>query len=430
MNLSMQMDMHQSQRLILTPQLELSLSILKMGSDELDYLVEEELLSNPLLEVSESYYDQNEKHYTSQNKSDYINSIPDTYISEENLTHFLLTQLNVYKGIIDDEVRSVIRFLIYSLDYRGYLPYKTEQLIELLQKSPDVIESAVRVLRQFEPQGIGAGNIEECLLVQTNDENVEMLIKNHLEDIAHNNITKIEQATGLDVSRIIQCIQDIKGMNPIPSGGYGEKVSQEFIYPDFVVKHKEAGLEIEYIKKKSSYLTINMNCIEWLNQKQIVKYEEDYKKSKLNEAQYLIKSIRQRESTLEKIVLTILERQKKFFEKGKLYLSVLSMKEVANLIEMHESTVSRAISGKYLECKWGSFELKYFFSNKLKQTVDDRNPIIMLQKAIDAEDKKKPLSDANISSLLKTKGINISRRTVSKYREQLRIPSSKARMTW
>jgi len=430
MDYNMQMDMHQSQKLFLTPQLELSLSILKMDSDELDYLVDEALLNNPLLDVSERYYDQGKYYYTSLNKSDYINAIPDTHVSEDDLTHFLLTQLNVHNGIISNDVRRVIRFLIYSLDYKGYLPYTIEELIELLQKPSEIIESAIHILRQFEPQGIGSRNIVECLMVQTNDENILKIIKNHLEDIAYNNITKIEEVTGLDPNTIIQCIKEIKSMNPIPSSGYGEKVSQEFIYPDFVVKNRETGLEIDFIKKKASYLTINMKGIEWLNQKQIIKYEKEYKKAKLNEAKYLIKSIRQRESTLKKILLTILERQKTFFEKGKLYLSAMSMKEVANLIGMHESTVSRAISGKYLQCKWGSFELKYFFSNKLKQTVDNRNPMIMLQKIIEEENKKKPLSDSNISSLLKTKGINISRRTVSKYREQLKIPSSRARIIW
>ncbi|MCT4544792.1 MAG: RNA polymerase factor sigma-54 [Vallitalea sp.] len=433
MDYSMDMNISQSQGLIITPQIEQSLNILKMDSDELGSLIEDKLLNNPILEISETYYKKS-KYNLTDSVDEYINSIPDEKTYDKDLYKFLLMQLHTHTNNLTNKQINIAEQIIYSINEKGYLPYEPEELANIFESSISDISKIIRLIKSFEPKGIASKNLCECLLFQTKDENIKMLITFCLEEIAANNLSKIISKTNMSIETIINYIKIIKKMNPIPSRGYAINPKNCYIYPDIVVVKNKEGFLIEIVKRKASYLTINNKYLEWINKSNVNENSAKTNQVLLQDAKFLIKAINQRELTLEKIVSTIIKKQIKFFEEGKKYLTVLNMKEIADEIEMHESTVSRAVNNKYLQCRWGIFELKYFFSNKSQQGSYDgnivMNPHELIKEIIKTEDKLKPLSDEKISQLLKQKGIALSRRTVTKYREQMKIPKSKERIKW
>jgi RNA polymerase sigma-54 factor len=429
MEYSIDLNVSQSQGLIITKRIEQSLNILKMDSDDLNNLVEDELLNNPILEISEEYYQKSNKYNQFENMDSYINSIPDNKSNENDLYKFLIMQLNTNKSNLTKQQLSIAKHIIYSIDKKGYLPYDSEEIANILKKPTIEITTIINIVKSFEPKGIASRNLCECLLGQTDNEDVRYLITNYLEEIASNNISKISSETNMTKETIIKYIKIIKKMNPIPSLGYSTSQTNCYIYPDIIVVKKDDKFLIEMVKRKSSYITISDKYLNWIN-KNKTKDKESFQKASI-----LIKAIRQREQTINKIVEKIIEKQVQFFEKGKLYLVPMNMSEIADEITMHESTVSRAINSKYLQCKWGTFELKYFFSNKsqrnnLSNSNNLMNPHELIKEIINTENKNKPLSDEKISKLMKDKGITISRRTVTKYREQMKIPTSKGRIMW
>ncbi|MCT4597947.1 MAG: RNA polymerase factor sigma-54 [Vallitalea sp.] len=428
MEFGIDLNVSQSQGLIITKRIEQSLNILKMDSDDLNNLVEDELLNNPILEISEQYYKKSNNYNQFENMDNYINSIPDKDSNENDLYKFLVMQLNTNKSNLSKQQLSIAKNIIYSIDKKGYLPYDSKELANIFQKPVTEIAKIINLIKSFEPRGIASRNLCECLLLQTDNKEVRHLITNYLEEIASNNISKISSETNMTRETIINYIKIIKNMNPIPSLGFSTNQLNCYIYPDIIVVKKEDKFLIEMVRRKSSYITINDKYLNWIN-KGDTKDKELFQKATI-----LIKAIRQREQTINKIVEKIIDKQIHFFEKGKLYLVPMNMSEIADEIMIHESTVSRAINSKYLQCKWGTFELKYFFSNKSQRNLSNSdnlmNPHELIKEIINDENKSKPLSDEKISKLMKEKGIAISRRTVTKYREQMKIPSSKGRIKW
>ena len=292
------------------------------------------------------------------------------------------------------------------------------------------------MIQTFEPIGVGARNLKECLIIQLAakgllDEVTEYIILNHLEDLGDNKLNKIAKAIGISVSQVQMVSDLIRTLEPKPGRSFAGGENVKYIVPDVFVE-KMAGDYI-VISNESSIPHImvspyyNSLAREAKNDEELSKYITD----KFNSALWLIKSIEQRKRTIYNVVTAVVRHQKEFLDKGPKYLKTLTLKQVADDIGMHESTVSRSVNGKYMQTPRGVFEIKYFFSGGITgqdgEGVSSNSIKTMIKEIIDGENPAKPFSDQDIVGVLSERGIEISRRTVAKYREGMNILSSSKR---
>jgi RNA polymerase sigma-54 factor len=327
-------------------------------------------------------------------------------------------------------------FIIESLDNKGYLGCSLQDISLLINESVVDVERVLRLIQTFDPVGVAARNLSECLMIQLKekgiqDKNAYIIVEKYLEDIAANRIQKIAKDLRISVKRVQNICDIIKMLEPKPSRGFiVDSDNIRYIVPDATIEKVNDDYVVIINDSYLPTLTINnhyKNMINELEDKEASKFLAD----KLNSSMWLIKSIEQRRITLYKVVESILKFQRKFFDEGKEALRPLVLKDVADDIGMHESTISRATNGKYVQTPRGLFELKYFFASSVSERdgdgVSSTSVKTIIQKLIDEECPQKPLSDQKITEKLKEAGINISRRTVAKYRDELRIPSSSMR---
>ena len=442
MQLGMDVSIQQTQKLALTPQMEQSLSVLQMGSEELNQCIEEEVLSNPMLDYAKEpekkevrrsqgegigYYSRKKTEDTDYQS--YLNAIADEKSEDTELAEYLRMQL--YTKKISPRRQKIGKYLIECLEESGYLKMDMDELAKGIGLSKEELEREIRFMQTLEPCGVFARDLKECLLLQVEGEEqmqrqARLLIEKYLDEIAQNKIPQISKQTGLTTAEITKTIQYIKEeLEPVPGRGYGCANRNEYIYPDITVKEDEKGYRIILNKEKVHTLELNREYLPMLGQVHSSE-ENKYLKEQYQKAKILLRNIGKREETLAAVAEAIVDWQREFFEKGKASLKPMNLLDIAQELDVHESTVSRAVRDKYLECRWGIFELKYFFSNK---TSDGNNCKVLtcIQEIIRSENKQKPLSDAKIAEQLEKKGIRISRRTVTKYREQMQIPNTQMR---
>ncbi|MCI8326875.1 MAG: RNA polymerase factor sigma-54 [Lachnospiraceae bacterium] len=441
MQIGMDISIRQTQKLVLTPQMEQALSVLQMGAEELNQCIEEELLSNPMLdssgedekkEIRQSYgegirYRARKSNEDEDGQSE-LNAIADEKSYDTGLKEVLRMQLYAKKVGAKRQRRA--EYLIECLEETGYLKIESEELTKSLQITQEELEKEIAFLQQFEPCGVFARDLKECLLLQLKGEDektekLRLLVGNYLNEIAGNKIPQISKETGWTLEETIEVVQDIKKeLEPIPGRGYGSETNN-FIYPDITIKQDDDGYHVIYNRERIRNLELNREYLSLLSG-QYGKEENDYFQEQYQKAQIFIKNIGKREETLRAVTEAIVDYQRTFFERGKAFLKPMNLWDIAQELEIHESTVSRAIRDKYLECRWGIFELKYFFSNKTSEG-NHCNVRSLIEEMIKAENKKRPLSDAKIAEQLESRGVRISRRTVAKYREQLSIPNTQRR---
>lgn len=397
------LEINQSLRLALTTEMKLSLKILEMGLENLLKFLEEEKSKNNGIEIE--YIG---KNYRQEKKE--METIENIDIEvEKNLIDFLEEQLSYEK--IESDLKKYINFFINNLDEKGYLIESKERLYKRIGGKRKDFNKALKIFQNFEPEGIGAENLVECLLIQSkkyNSNDLNIIIKNHLEDIAKNDIEKIFFETKIPKEEIEIYINYVKKLNPKPARGYFINNKNNYIVPDIFLKKKENELEIEINKENFPKIKIS--------------------KEKLSKKEYLriiaiSKAIEKREETLSKVANYILNFQKESILK-KYPLKTLKIKDVAYDLEIHESTVSRAIKDKYIKVEGGKIEsLKNFivFNSERERAKT------LIYDIIDKEDRKKPISDEKLAFYLKKNGVEIQRRTVTKYREELGILSSRER---
>ena len=438
MQLGMDVSIQQTQKLALTPQMEQSLSVLQMGTEELNQCIEEEVLSNPMLDYAKEpekkevrrsqgegigYYSRKKTEDTDYQS--YLNAIADEKSEDTELAEYLRMQL--YTKKISPRRQKIGKYLIECLEESGYLKMDMDELAKGIGLSKEELEREIRFMQTLEPCGVFARDLKECLLLQVEGEEqmqrqARLLIEKYLDEIAQNKIPQISKQTGLTTAEITKTIQYIKEeLEPVPGRGYGCANRNEYIYPDITVKEDEKGYRIILNKEK-------VHTLEYLPMLgQVHSSEENkYLKEQYQKAKILLRNIGKREETLAAVAEAIVDWQREFFEKGKASLKPMNLLDIAQELDVHESTVSRAVRDKYLECRWGIFELKYFFSNKTSDG-NNCNVLTCIQEIIRSENKQKPLSDAKIAEQLEKKGIRISRRTVTKYREQMQIPNTQMR---
>lgn len=455
LKLGYDLTLEQSQKLIMTPELRQAIQMLQYTSLELNNYIKQEMEVNPLLEwekpveeVQEvadteiksdeteidwkeylekyddiSYkveVDKNKKHYSFENYTSY----------GETLKDYLIEQLNMIN--IDTPDYKTGEYIIQNIDNNGYLIANIEEIAEQLKRSTEEVEAILSVIQSFEPYGVGARNLKECLLIQLKDErdyNIKQIVEDHLEDIAQNKIAVISKALGISNSETQKYIDIIKSLEPKPGRSFRGSEDVKYIIPDATIEEINDEFFIFINDITGPRLNINeyyKNLIKTTKDQKTTEYLE----SKFNSAMWIIKSIEQRRQTMYKVIESILKHQKDFFLYGEKSLNPLTLKDVAEDIEMHESTISRATSGKYVQTPRGLFELKYFFTAGLSAKVGEISTTSVksiIKSIIKDEDPKKPLSDQVITDMLKAREITVSRRTVAKYREELNIPSSSMR---
>ena len=452
------LNLTQEQKLIMTQQMQLSIKLLQMSTYDLREYIEKEFSENPVLEAQ--YEDTKEvskeqdrleykellkylesDNYGSQSYGEYDDEeiSPFTFISKpESLTDYLEGQ--ILELPIDEYMRSVCSYMVECLDQKGYLDIKKEELMNELDCSEETFNRALIVIQNLEPTGIGARDLKECLEIQLerkgeNDPIVKEIIDNHLDDLADNRYQVIAKDLDITPKKAQDYGDLIKTLEPKPSRGFytGDEVG--FIIPDAEIRKIDGEFLILMNDGVLPMLSVNPLYKDILKDSTNDKEATEYVKEKIEKAMFLIKSIEQRKSTLYKVLQKILEKQKDYFEKGEKYLKPMTLKEIAEKLEMHESTISRAIRDKYILTSMGTIKIKNLFvnsiSNKEKSNGEEDVTVINIKKALEEvikkEDKRKPLSDQAISEILKEKGMVISRRTVAKYREELGIKSSSKR---
>ncbi|EEA85530.1 RNA polymerase factor sigma-54 [Peptacetobacter hiranonis] len=448
MNFKNTLELNQSQKLILTTQLKQSLAILNMSRLEVEEEIRKESESNPLLEAEkneegidwEKYIkhmesinirqDKNDAPYSSENAVDFENMIRST----SNLYDYLIDELKYFK--LTFEEKRICKYIIDSLDEDGYLRINDKEIYDALRVDASLFRRCLDIVQQLDPPGIGARNISECLILQLermgiSNNIVENIIMNDLELIGRNKLKDIAKKYKISIEKCKEAIEIIRHLDPKP----GRACSNDkcvYVQPDVIVD-KIDGKYIVHTNEKDVYnIKINDFYRNMMTDKDSDKEAKEFIKDRLNSAATLIKNIESRKSTILRIAEAIIDEQQEFIQKGEKYIKPMKMKDIADKLEIHESTVSRGVNGKYMLTPFGLYEFKFFFNAALEtdNSSDGASSAGIkrdIKDIIDGENKKKPLSDDAISKMLKEKGVSVARRTVAKYREELGIPSSSRR---
>ena len=454
MKIGYELTIEQTQKLSMTPELIQAIQILQYNNQELNEYIDKELLENPILE-SEYHkesdteididslrdqliqadenveaYKQWESHSTSDEYS-YENFVAFNY----TLTEFLIEQLHF--SSLKGQDAEIGRYIIENIDDNGYLSMSLEEICSVLDVDLDSCERVLDLIHTFEPSGVGARDLNECLIIQLASlgeltDEIEFIISNRLKDLADNKYALISKEVGISLTEVQGIADLIKTLEPKPGRGFDSDNSIKYILPDIYVEETNG----EYIVSANDGSTPSLHISSYYNslteEAKSDKELSNYLNNRFNSAMWLMKSIEQRKKTIYNVASAIVQFQNDFFTKGERFLKPLTLKQIAETVGVHESTVSREINGKYMQCPRGVFELKYFFTggilNEDGSGVSSNSIKSMIKEFVDAEDDKKPLSDSKISEMLHEKGIDISRRTVAKYRDDIGIlPSSKRR---
>lgn len=369
----------------------------------------------------------------------------------ETLSDYLHHQLSWFEAT--DEVRKMAERIIFSLDSNGYLKTPLEELIpaspEELNGSAEtyraeqqqIAEEALAMVQHFDPRGVGARSLQECLLLQLQPgmpyyEEMRTLIEGHLEDLENNRLPVIEKKTGYSIELVQEAWDELRHLKPKPGAEFSETTVPSVTPDVFVEKNREGKYEVRLEDTQLPNLWISPGHRRMLKEAAQAKDKEtvEWIKRKINSAQWLIEAIEQRRGTLTKVSQAIVDHQTKFLENGPEHIEPLKMQQIADKVGVHVTTVSRAVDDKWIQAPRGIFPLRRFFVGGT--TGADGEDIawdkvrIKLQEIVDAEDKKKPLSDDALVKELDKHGITVARRTVTKYRKAMDIPSSRQRRDW
>lgn len=457
MKLGYNLALEQVQKLVMTPELRQAIQLLQFNCQELNEYLKKEIEENPMLEPVniEMEYENIDDYHREKDEIDWKDFIEkyddisyrpqvdknekeynyENFVSvSSSLKEYLLFQLNVLKlNPIDLMIGKII---IENIDDNGYLMASIEQLSKETGLNPERIENVLGIIQTFDPPGVGARNLKECLLIQIREDksvnpNVEIVINKYLDELAYNRLSKIANELGIDQIEVQEIFDYIRTLEPKPGRCFGDNSGNvRYIIPDVIIDYVDGEYVVNLNDITAPRLNINKFYREMIRKENDVEAAE-FLKEKLASAMWLIRSIEQRRMTIYNVVKSIIKHQKEFFEVGEKALKPLTLKEIADDINMHESTVSRATNGKYVQTPRGLYELKYFFCSGLSTNegsdVSSTSIKAMIKEIVDGENPKKPLSDQKISDLLKDRGISISRRTVAKYRDEMNIPSSSMR---
>lgn len=461
---------------MLTQKMQQAIQILQLSGLELEQYIQQELETNPVLEAMrlereqplatgevatkgpidetgqfedgsfdlDGYTDKLTQFYSEGPDLSRNADLADRYQYYENsitqgesLRSKLMTQLSL--SAKNEEDIAIGEAIIGDVDARGHFQGSIESIATELNIPESKVERMLYVMQRFEPTGVCARNVVECLLLQIaaefpNEPELHALVEDHLEDLERRQIPKIAKAMNISPERVEELKDMLATLNPWPGYEYSPEPTQ-YIAPDVVIEINDDDELVVYLADGSSpMLSISDDYSTLAKRRDVPKDQRAYLREKMESAKWLIKNIEQRKQTILRIGKAIAEVQHEFMFKGTGALKPLTLQEIADMVGVHEATVSRTTRGKYMQTPQGLFEMKYFFSPGLRTDSGDAESskavMSMIQKIVEGEDKAKPLSDQKISDLLKVEGINVARRTVTKYREALNIPATTMRKAY
>jgi RNA polymerase sigma-54 factor len=451
MKLGYELTIEQTQKLSMTPELIQAIQILQYNNLELNDYIQKELLENPVLEseksdnvkeidirdkIVEANYDEaSYKQWEYSPDDDENDYTYEQYVSEEDtLSDYLLMQLELSN--LKGKKLNIGRYIIEALDDNGYLTLSIEEVAQATHSAVGEVEDVLNFIQTFDPCGVGARNLSECLIIQLASkglltDEIEYIIDNMLESLAENKIALIAKTVGLKNQEVQEIADLIRTLEPKPGRLFASGDTTRYVVPDIYVEE----INGEYVVTTNDTSVPKLMVSSYYSKLSKQAAEDDelnkYLTDRFNSAVWLIKSIEQRKQTIYNVASSVVKYQQEFFEKGERFMKPLTLRQIADEVGIHESTVSRSINGKYMQSPRGVFELKYFFTSGVSsddgEGVSSNSVKYLIKEIIDGEDPKSPFSDQDMVELLKEKGIDISRRTVAKYREGMNILSSSKR---
>jgi RNA polymerase sigma-54 factor len=462
------------QKLILTPSLQQAIKLLPMSTLELADLLNQEMVENPLLEevpteelqpAEQAQAEKNEAEKPTAEKTDtwddadyeyffgdYLDDgyrprtpaevkelppIENTLSTGTSLADHLVWQLSL--GATDDQLRDIGSAIIGNLDDDGYLVASVEEIAAMGDWPVADVERALQHVQTFDPIGVAARDLQECLWLQIRHLGLEgtpteKVVTEHLRLLQNHQVPEIARRLSMSIEDLKEHIEIIRNLDPKPGSRYNPQQSQ-YVIPDvYVVKVEDqyvALLNEEGLPQLRISPTYRRLLDKNAGSNQANDETRAYVKDKFRSALWLIKSVDQRQKTIQKVANSIINFQREFLDHGIEYLRPLVLRDVANDIGMHESTVSRVVNNKYMHTPQGVFEMKFFFHSGISSSYGDSVSSVTIKqrirKIIENEDPRKPLSDSKIVSVLQKEGLMLARRTIAKYREELKIPTSNQR---
>ncbi len=422
----------QTLKLAMTQELRQAITMLQYNAQELAEFLYEQSLDNPLIELRS--FEVSKKKMKSASGA--VENRMEVY-SNNNVTiqQHLSNQLRYLK--INETEKRALTFIILNIDENGYLQETDEELAQLLSSSVKEVQHYVEMVQSLEPAGVGARNLRECLLLQLKrlqkrDAIAEAIIEHHFDSFAKKDWKQLAAVLKCSTAELKEAVDVIVSLQPRPGIAFSHE-NPMYVIPDIIVAKEQEKLVIKLNEGNMPKIEVHSEYSALMNNKE-EKETASYLSEKYQHVQWILRSLEQRKRTLINVMEVIVEKQREFFINGPLFLQPLSLKEVAEIVQLHESTISRATRNKYVQTPYGLFEMKSFFSGALPTTDDNaistKRVKQLIKGLVDGENKKKPLSDQKIVELLeKEHEIVLSRRTVAKYREQLNIPSSSRRKT-
>lgn len=456
----MKIELKTEQKLALSAKMIQSTEILQMTALDLTEYLNEMALENPVIDLTpppsaDPADAESRRLKTLEQLSSVSYTVPETQEAhdeedssddwkfrdahEESLSEYLWSQL-LTSGLPKDDL-AVLQFMLYCLDERGYLEDSIENLAAHWHRDEEDILRLLGILQGLDPAGVGARDLSECLLLQADrlgilTQELEILIRDHLETIAKNHLPALCTSLGCTMAELNHNIRLIKSLNPKPGMAFSDRKQLSYLTPDVTVVKFQDRYDILPSDSRCPEIHINeyyAHLAQTTDAPEVLEYLND----KIRQADWLKTCIAQRSQTLMAITRAIVEFQKDFFTGGKAYLKPLRMADVAAAAGIHESTVSRAVRGKYLQCMWGIYPLNYFFPKGIflsgsaagSEAAPDQASDVKeaLRALVDGENKKKPYSDRILAEQLAAQGYSISRRTVAKYRDLMGIGDASAR---
>ena len=435
----MDLKMEVTQTLGLSQRMIQSTEILQMSAQELDTYLKELAVENPVVDIEEKFDksreserdaelqkklewlassdEQNRVYYSEEYSSDEDDNQDMWNVSDnrgEDLAEYLISQLVTIP--LTDKEQAIAEYLIDLLDSRGYLTEETDQIAAQLETEEDEVAQMLQIVQSLEPAGVGARNLSECLLIQMDRQKIEDTIARKMK---------------VTVDDVLQAMEVIRELNPKPGNSFSSRENLKYITPDVTVVKLKDYYEIllnEYMYPKMSINGYYRNMLKAGNDKET----KDYVTTKVKQAEWVMQCVSQRNVTLMNVSKCIVDVQERFFTYGPGYLRPLKLADVAEMVGIHESTVSRAVKDKYLQCSWGIFPMNYFFIGAISKAGNENAATAdtaknLLKEIITDENREKPSSDRILSEKLAERGVKISRRTVAKYREAMGIKDASGR---
>ncbi len=468
-----------TQTLKMTPEMQLAIKILQLNSLELQNQIQEIIETNPVLELDDKEPSSTEvsleatapitgepvppsKEFTDETRQDfgidwqrYLQDSENTEFrvsagsysddeetnyenfttKKENLHEYLERQL--HEASLNATEKKIGEYLIGLIDRNGYLRQTREQIADLLKIEITIVDKVIKAIQSMDPPGVGAYDLRECLLIQAREEGYKddvltTVIDRHLPDLATNKIAQIAKEHGYEIEDVMAAAETIKQFNPKPGAAFPGSGSEIYVTPDVFIEKEDGEYKVTLNERNLPRLRISPLYRDTMKNRNLSdKAAYEFIKTKLEAARSFLRYVEKRKDTIMNVTKAIIEVQKDFLDFGILHLKPLTLQDVAQVTGVHESTVSRATSGKYAQTPRGLFELKFFFSGGARtQTGEDVSTASVKQRIdnlVRSEDPRNTLSDSDIVNRLKAEGIFLARRTVAKYRSELNIQSSSTR---